>query len=85
VAPGVAAGAAVFEGDAVFAALAPGSHGASPAVVGTIVVTTAVHAEALTDSSGPETAGEMLGCPRSVLVGGWLGVHGKGKVYGSIP
>src|SRR5262249_44009576 len=49
----VVAGAAVFEGDAVFAAPAPGRHGASLAVVGTIVVTTAVHAQALPDSSGP--------------------------------
>ena len=84
VAFGVAAGAAVFEGDAVFAAPAPGSHGASLALVGTSMVTTAAHAEALLDSSGPQTAGRISGCPRSVLVSALLGVHGKEKVYGSI-
>src|SRR6516225_4767555 len=36
VAPGVAAGAAVFEGDAVFAAPAPGRHGLRVPLVGTI-------------------------------------------------
>ena len=64
VAPGVAAGAAVFEGDAVFAAPAPGRHGASLALVGTIMVTTAVHAQALPDSSGPEAAGRVSDCRR---------------------
>ena len=81
----VAARAAVLEGDAVLAAPAPGSHGASLALVGTIMVTTAANAQALPDSSGPQTAGRISGCPRSVLVSALLGVHGKEKVYGSIP
>jgi hypothetical protein len=54
-------------------------------VVGTIVVTTIVHAQALTDSPGPETAGEISGFPTPVLISALQDVHGEEKIYGSIP
>jgi hypothetical protein len=54
-------------------------------MVGTIVVTTAVHARALPDSSGPGTADGIIGGPGSALVSALLGVHGKEKIYGLIP
>jgi hypothetical protein len=49
------------------------------------VVTTAVYAQALADSSRLESAGEILYPLRLPLAWEWTDVHGKEKVYGSIP
>jgi hypothetical protein len=58
VACGVTAGTAVFEGDAVFAAPAPGGHGdQANAGWGLSVVTTATLAQASTDHEDYKTAG----------------------------
>ena len=66
----VAAGAAVFEGDAVFAAPAPGGHGDSSLWWGQTVVTTASHTQPLADPSGHELAAEGLLPFQLLLVSG---------------
>jgi len=54
-------------------------------VVGTKVVTTASLAQPLPDSSGHETAGKIVYFRRSLLAIEFMDVHGKEKIYGSIP
>jgi hypothetical protein len=49
------------------------------------VVTTASLAQPLPDSSGHGIAAYELLSFKLLLAGGWSDVHGKEKVYGSIP
>ena len=53
--------------------------------VGQSVVTTARLTPPLPDLAGYEHAGRVASCPGSLLAAGLLVVHGKEKVYGSIP
>jgi len=49
------------------------------------VVTTARLTQPLPDLPGHGWAGRSAFCPGSLLAAGLLAVHGKEKVYGSIP